>query len=123
MERSLVIETCAAAAHEANRYFCLSHEDRSQAPWDSAPDWQKASARIGVEGVMKGNGPKESHESWLAHKKETGWKYGPIKNEDAKEHPCFVPYDELPPHQQAKDLIFVETVRTMLKALRYKEKK
>jgi hypothetical protein len=51
-------------------------------------------------------GPAASHESWLAEKEATGWKYGPVKDADKKEHPCFVPYNELPPAQQSKDYLF-----------------
>lgn len=107
------IEICAAAAHMVNKAWCEAHGDHSQPDWGDAPDWQKSSARNGVNGVLAGNTPEQSHESWLAEKAATGWKYGPVKNPDAKEHPCFVPYSELPPEQQAKDHLFVATVRTM----------
>lgn len=32
--------------------------------------------------------------------------YGPVKNPQAKEHHCIVPFDALPAEQQAKDFIF-----------------
>jgi hypothetical protein len=75
------------------------------------------SALRGVEGVLAGNGPEQSHESWLAEKKADGWRYGPIKDPAAKTHPCFVPYAELPPEQKGKDAIFVGVVREVAKAL------
>lgn len=113
-----VIDACARAAHEVNRAYCLSTGDTSQPSWDDAPDWQKSSARNGVAGVLAGNGPEQSHESWLAEKAATGWKYGPIKDPEKKEHPCFVPYADLPADQRAKDDLYVSTVRAMLTALR-----
>lgn len=111
------IEACARAAHEANRAYCLALGDTSQAAWDEAPDWQKSSARNGVGGVFAGNGPEQSHESWLAEKTATGWKYGPVKDPEKKEHPCFVPYAELPESQKAKDHVFVTVVRAVGTAL------
>jgi RyR domain len=110
-------EACARAAHEANRAYCLATGDTSQPSWDDAPEWQKSSARNGVVGALTGNTPEQSHESWLAEKRATGWKWGPIKNPAAKEHPCMVPYAELPPLQRAKDALFVTTVRAMAQAL------
>ena len=117
MKNAMKIEACARAAHEANRAYCLALGDTSQPPWDAAPEWQKSSARNGVAGALAGATPEQSHESWLAEKKATGWKYGPVKNPDAKEHPCFVPYAELPPAQRAKDAIFTTVVRVMGAAL------
>lgn len=108
------IEAVAAAAHHVNKAWCEAHGDHSQLDWKDAPDWQKQSAINGVRGVLvDGNGPRESHAGWLAEKAATGWKYGPVKNPDAKEHPCFVPYDELPPMQKAKDALFVSTVKNV----------
>lgn len=108
------IEAAARAAHEANRAHCISIGDLSQPAWEDAPEWQRASALAGVAGVIAGNGPRESHASWLAHKAADGWAYSAVKDPAAKLHPCFVPYDELPPEQKAKDGIFVGVVRAML---------
>jgi hypothetical protein len=108
-----IIEVCAAAAHEANRAYCLALGDTSQPPWAEAPEWQKTSARKGVLAALSGATPRQSHEGWLAEKEATGWKYGPVKDPEKREHPCFVPYDDLPPEQQRKDDVFVSTVRTV----------
>jgi RyR domain len=117
MEFKEIQEACARAAHEVNRAYCLALGDTSQPAWDDAPDWQQTSARNGVAGALAGNMPEQSHEAWLAEKRATGWKYGPVKDPEKKEHPCFVPYADLPPSQQAKDILFVRTVREMAKAL------
>ncbi len=111
------IEACARAAHEVNRAYCLALGDASQAPWQGAPEWQRTSALNGVRGVLDGNTPEQSHEGWLAEKAATGWKYGPVKDPEKKEHPCFVPYAELPPEQKKKDSLFVSTVRCVAAAL------
>lgn len=111
------VEAAARAAHEANRAYCIAIGDTSQPSWDDAPDWQRSSAINGVQGVIDGNGPEQSHESWLAEKAATGWKYGPVKNPDSKEHPCFVSYADLPDSQRRKDDVYVCVVRSMLAAL------
>lgn len=107
----------AQATHEANRAYCAAIGDNSQVPWEQAPDWQRSSAMNGVRGALAGNTPEQSHESWLAEKAATGWKYGPVKDADKREHPCFVPYAELPPEQRAKDHVFVTVARAMAAAL------
>lgn len=60
--------------------------------------------------------PSASHDSWLKEKREQGWKYGPVKDADKKEHPCFVPYDELPVEQRTKDYIFSAIVKAFFAA-------
>jgi len=50
--------------------------------------------------------PEESHNSWLRQKELDGWTYGEVKNEALKQHPCFVPYCNLPQEQQVKDYLF-----------------
>lgn len=111
------IEAAARATHEANRAYCIALGDSSQVSWDECPEWQRTSKIKGVFGVLAGNGPQESHISWLAEKEATGWKYGPVKDAEKKEHPCFVPYEELPEAQKRKDVIFVRVACTVLDAL------
>ncbi len=54
-----------------------------------------------------------SHESWLREKAATGWKYGRVKGQKKKTHPCSVGYDELPLDQRVKDALFQSVVRAM----------
>lgn len=113
---------CAEMAHEANRSYCAALGDHSQMPWGEAPQWQRESCYKGVVGVLEnGNTPEQSHESWLKEKEETGWKYGKVKNPETKEHPCMVPYAELPEEQRVKDKLFVNIVNCMAKSLGWLE--
>lgn len=105
-------EFVAKCCHEVNRIYCQSIGDNSQPHWEDAPQWAKDSAIKGVEYRLDNplSKPSASHESWLKEKTETGWKYGEVKDAEKKEHPCFVPYDELPKEQQNKDHIFQSIV-------------
>lgn len=103
----------AQIVHEANRAYCQTIGDDSQVAWLNAPEWQRSSAVDGVVGILDGRitRPEQSHENWLAEKERTGWKFGPVKDADKKEHPCFVPYSELPAAQKVKDAIFFGIVK------------
>jgi hypothetical protein len=56
------------------------------------------------------------HEQWMFHKLQEGWQYGSVKDAVKKEHPCLVPYEELPIEQRTKDYIFGAIVRVFMKA-------
>lgn len=108
-------EQIAKICHEVNRAYCAALGDFSQPTWEDAPEWQRSSARAGVDLHTMGDfGPEASHISWMKQKVEEGWVYGPEKNPEAKTHPCIVPFDQLPREQQAKDFIF----RAIVHALR-----
>lgn len=110
------IERIARACHEVNRGYCVSLADLSQPAWEDAPEWQKSSARIGVRKILSGDvrRPQDSHDSWHEQKVLDGWSYGPVKDPVLKQHPCMVPFDELPATQQFKDTLFLLTARSML---------
>lgn len=114
----MLIEDIARICHEANRAYCLSLKDLTQVSWEYAPEWQRESAIKGVQFIIDNPlaDPSASHVSWLKEKEETGWKYGPVKDAEKKEHPCCVPYYELPIEQRRKDHIFGAVVRACLGA-------
>jgi hypothetical protein len=111
----MTIQEIARVAHELNKAYCESIGDHSQPDWDNAPEWQKSSAVNGVEFHINNPeaSPSSSHESWMKQKTEEGWKYGPVKDADKKEHPCYVPYEELPTEQKSKDYIFKQTIHSL----------
>ncbi len=105
----------ASVAHEANRMFCRTHGDFSQPTWDIAPMWQIESALDDVlfHIANPDAGPEASHINWCAMKEADGWMYGLVKDPEAKTHPCMVPFDQLPPEQQAKDHLFRAIVHAL----------
>lgn len=109
------VRKIAKVCHEVNRAYCQALGDDSQPSWDSAPEWQQSSALNGVQMHLDNPNatPENSHESWLAQKAAEGWKWGPIKDAEAKEHPCFCLYAELPAEQRAKDYLFRAVVHAM----------
>lgn len=105
------------ASHEMNRAYCLALGDGSQVHWEDAPDWQRESARKGVVAALAGATPEQLHRGWMALKREEGWKYGPVKDPEKREHPCMVEYHALPPEQRAKDTLFRAAVLAAAAAL------
>jgi len=109
------VEQIAKLCHEANKHFCRLIGNFTQHSWEESPEWQRQSAIKGVEfNLANPDAPASaSHDSWLKEKQETGWKYGPVKDADKKEHPCFVPYEQLPLEQRTKDHLFKAVVAAM----------
>lgn len=99
-----IAETC----HQANKALCAAFGDTSQPDWAHAPGWQRASAINGVRFCIANPDapPSANHDAWMAEKVAAGWVFGRIKDEQAKTHPCIVPYDALPEFQRAKDHVF-----------------
>ena len=101
------LEQIAIICHEANRAYCATLGDFSQKKWEDAPEWQRESARMGVDLHLMGDfGPEASHIAWMKNKLDDGWVYGVEKNEVMKTHPCLVPFADLPKEQQLKDFLF-----------------
>ncbi len=115
----MLISEIAKVCHEINKTYCEFLGDFSQTSWETAPQWQKDSAIKGVQfHVRNPDAPASaSHTSWLIEKEATGWVYGPIKDADKKEHPCIVPFVELPREQQLKDHLFRSVVHQLMSSL------
>ena len=43
------------------------------------------------------------HEVWAQSRISQGWTYGAERNDSLKQHPCLVPYNELPEVEKAYD--------------------
>lgn len=113
--KALLIPFIAMLAHEMNRAYCEAIGD-PQPAWDDAPEWQQKSIIAGVEMHLANPDatPEQSHQAWLEQKLAEGWTFGEVKDIEKKEHPCCVPYEDLPPEQRAKDYIFRASVHNAM---------
>ncbi len=87
-------------------------------PWDIAENWQRDSAIAGVNFVIANPDAPVSaqHEAWCEDKTADGWTFGTAKNAVNKEHPCLVPYVDLPVEQRLKDYLFRAVVSAFVQA-------
>ena len=46
---------------------------------------------------------KNVHEVWSKSRMSEGWVYGPVRDDEKRETPCLVPYEELPEEEKAYD--------------------
>jgi hypothetical protein len=111
----------ARVAHAANIELQIIQADPGipvADNWDFLDEADQRSVISGAELVLSGEveTPEQSHQSWLDFKAAEGWKYGPVKDYDKKEHPCFVPYEELPPSQRVKDRLYFAIVKALAEA-------
>lgn len=106
------IEGIAKVCHQANKAFCEFHNDHSKKDWNNAEPWQKESAIKGVQFRLDNPESPASaqHDAWSADKIKDGWKYGDIKDPEAKTHPCLVSFEDLPVSQRSKDTLFCAIV-------------
>lgn len=111
----MTIKSLAKLTHELNRSYCQTIGDMTQPIWECAPGWQRQSAIQGIEYALANPKvtPQQMHENWCQEKVKAGWKYGQVKHEFKKEHPCLVDYSRLPESQKVKDTLFLALVRAV----------
>jgi hypothetical protein len=57
---------------------------------------------------------ENAHDIWARNRIQEGWRYGPSRHDEKKEHPCLVPYDQLPESEKQYDR---QTAMESLKAI------
>lgn len=60
---------------------------------------------------------ENTHEVWAEGRVAKGWTYGPKRNDDAKHHPCLVPYADLSESERSYDRNTAEESIKLLLAL------
>lgn len=58
-------------------------------------------------GPDRKSSPEELHDDWVREYEEMGWRYGPVRDREAKTHPDMVPFAELEQREQDKDAVFI----------------
>lgn len=109
------VEEIAIICHDATRSYQALVGDLVNPPWEELDYGMKESIKHGVKVAQEdvGNGPDELHRQWCLVRESQGWVYGPTKDFDKKEHPNLVPWSELDPKQQVKDVLFRNIVRAL----------
>jgi hypothetical protein len=63
---------------------------------------------------------RNAHEVWAQRRLADGWTLGPTRDDKTKQHPCLVPYEELPESEKEYDRgTAMETLRAIV-ALGYR---
>jgi len=63
---------------------------------------------------------RNAHDIWARQRLADGWRFGVERNDQRKEHPCLVPYDELPESERQYDRhAALESLKTVI-ALGYR---
>ena len=56
------------------------------------------------------------HDNWAIGRFNEAWTYGPVRNDELKQHPCLVDYDDLPGSEKEYDSnTVIETLKLILK--------
>lgn len=63
---------------------------------------------------------RNAHEVWAAQRLADGWTFGPQRDDACKQHPCLIPYEQLPDSEKQYDRnAALETLKTIV-ALGYR---
>jgi ryanodine receptor 2 len=59
---------------------------------------------------------ENSHDLWAAQRIGEGWEHGPRRDDGRKQHPCLVPYDQLPESEKEYDRVAaIGTLKAILR--------
>jgi hypothetical protein len=58
---------------------------------------------------------ENTHDNWATRRMKDGWSYGPRRDDDLKQHPDLVPFEELSEDEKEYDrLLVTETLKAVL---------
>ena len=100
---------------ELKPYSEPSDEQRDPSLRQATETVRLIAGRVDLEAILDGRSSaridgfadiiaRNAHEVWARNKMDNGWKYGPVRDNDAKIHPMLVPYDMLPDSEKEYDL-------------------
>jgi|SRR3990167_9548561 len=86
--------------------------------WDECGVEKKVSFMNGVRYALADPwkmSPQRIHEEWMVDKMVKGWKYGLEEKVegDIHYHPCMLNWEDLPPEQKLKDVLFLAIVNAL----------
>jgi hypothetical protein len=112
----IAVEDILRVVHAANREWqIVTGDPRPSPPWDDASDYEVNTGIATVTAALADPTltPEQNHQRWIDHLVSEGWRWGEVKDEQAKTHPDLVPFDELPEHERQKDRLFLAIVRAL----------
>jgi len=112
---SLSYEDIAAIAWEAMRHYAFLEGDVT------FPSWRNLGREVQVAEVaacfraLKNPEklPEDWHNEMLVEKAAEGWTFGYVRNEERKEDPYLVPWDEVRPQDRNTESIYWNTVMSI----------
>ena len=63
---------------------------------------------------------ENAHDIWAKQRLSDGWRHGPKRDDTTKEHPCLVPYGELPDSEKVYDRKMAMETLKVIQALGYR---
>lgn len=58
---------------------------------------------------------ENAHDIWAAQRLRDGWTWGPKRDDHAKQHPCLIPYADLPESEKEYDRqIAIKTLQSII---------
>ena len=96
------MNSTANASHWTPRPLDLSNVELS-------PELERLSDRLA----------RNIHDLWAEERIKNGWSYGPARNDDLKQTPCLVSYEDLPEEERAYDKIMATQTLRMILSLGY----
>lgn len=110
------LDAIARTVHEALRGWAAAHGQHDIPAWDKAEPWMHAATRDSVRHALEHDAPngRTQHTQWMDQKRRDGWRYGPVKDADAKTHPLMIPYDDLPDWERRKDQLINALVSALV---------
>jgi DNA-binding transcriptional MerR regulator len=109
-------EDILRVVHAANREWqIVTGDPKPSPPWDDASDYEVSTGMATVAAALADPAmtPEQNHQRWMDHLVSEGWRWGEVKDEQAKTHPDLVPFHELPEHEKQKDRLFIGIVRAL----------
>ena len=100
----------AVFVYEGARMQAMADAPVVPEPWDDREaDFRKQFLGV-IErqcGPERSADPEALHDDWVRAYEAMGWRYGEVRDREAKTHPDMVPFGDLEQREQDKDAVFV----------------
>ncbi|MDE5814131.1 MAG: Ryanodine receptor Ryr [Muribaculaceae bacterium] len=63
---------------------------------------------------------ENAHDIWARARMDEGWTYGPVRNDELKQHPDLVPYSQLPDSEKEYDRLMAMNTLRLVRRLGYR---